>query len=93
MSDLAISIKLCRLGPRTHSLLNAESRGIRGRACFRRSRRQAEVERRATSAVAVGPDPTALRFDYRLADCQAHPAAFRLRRKECVKYLAGLALG
>lgn len=61
-------------GSRT-TLRNAESRGIHGRVCFRRSRRQGEVERSAAPAVAVGPNPAAMRFDDRLADCQAHAAA------------------
>ena len=73
------------------TLLNAESRGLHGRVCFRGSRWQGEVERRAAPAVAVGPNPAALRFDDRLADRQAHAAALRLRRKECVEYLVGLA--
>jgi hypothetical protein len=38
----------------------AESRGIHGRVCFRGSRWQVEVERRATPSVAVGPDPSAM---------------------------------
>jgi predicted permease len=75
------------------NLLNAESRGIHGRVCFRGSRWQGEVERRATPAVAVGPDPSAMRFDDRLADCQAHAAALWFRRKECIEYLVGLAQG
>jgi hypothetical protein len=62
-----------------------ESRGIHGR--------QGEVERRTTPAVAVGPDPSAMRFDDRLTDCQAHAAALRLRRKERVEYVVGLAHG
>src|ERR1700722_14915508 len=71
------------------------SRGIHGRVRFRGSRWQGEVERRSTAAVAVavGPDPAALRFDDRLTDCQAHAAALRLRRKECVEYLVDLAYG
>ena len=73
------------------ALLIAESRGIHGRVCFRGSRRQREVERRAAPAVAVGPNPAACRFDDRLTDCQAHAAALRLRRKKCVEYLVGLA--
>ena len=68
------SLSTRRLGPAT-SLLSIESRGLHGRVCFRWSRRQGEVERRATPAVAVGPDPSAMRFDDRLADCQAHAAA------------------
>src|ERR1700747_345825 len=74
-------------------LPNAESRGILGRVGFRGSRRQGEVERRATPAVAVGPDPSAMRFDDRLADCQAHAAALWFRSKERIKYLVGLAEG
>lgn len=42
---------------------DAESRYVDGRVCFRGSRWQGEVERRAASAVAVGPNPAALRFD------------------------------
>jgi hypothetical protein len=38
-------------------------------------------------AIAIGPDPSALRFDDRLDDCQTHAGALRLRRKECVEYL------
>ena len=34
-----------------------------------------------------------MRFDDRLADCQAHAAALRLRRKEWVEYLVGFAQG
>ena len=49
------------------------------------------MERRARTTVTVGPDSTALRFDDRLADCQAHPAALRLCRKECVEYLVSVA--
>jgi hypothetical protein len=73
------------------TLLNAESSGIQGRVCFRGSCWQGEVEGRATLAVAVGPDPSAVRFDDRLADCQSHAAALWLLRKECIKYLVGLA--
>jgi hypothetical protein len=51
------------------------------------------VKHRAAPAVAVGPDPAALRFDDRLTDCEALAAAFRLRRKECVEYVVGLAQG
>jgi hypothetical protein len=40
---------------RLPTLLNAESRGIHGRVCFRGSRWQGEVERRATRAATVGP--------------------------------------
>ncbi len=47
---------------RVSTQLNAQSRGIHGRVCFRGSRWQSEVERRATPAVAVGPDPAAMRF-------------------------------
>src|SRR5271167_3725751 len=46
--------------PREPTLLNAESRGISGTVCFRGSRWQGEVERRATPAVAVGPDLSAM---------------------------------
>jgi hypothetical protein len=60
---------------------------------MRGSRRQGEVEGRAATAVAVGPNPAAMRLDDRLTDCQAHAAALRLRRKECVEYLVGLAHG
>jgi hypothetical protein len=60
---------------RVPTLLNAESRGIDGRFYFRWSRWQGEVERRATPAVAVGPDPAAMRFDDRLANCQTHATA------------------
>jgi hypothetical protein len=45
---------------RVPALLNAESRSIHGRVCFRGSRRQGEVKRRAAPAVVVGPDPSAL---------------------------------
>jgi hypothetical protein len=77
---------------RVSTLLNAESRGIHGRVCFRGSRCwQGEVECRATAAVAVGPDPSAMRFDDRLADCQAHAAALWFRSEERIKYLVGLA--
>jgi hypothetical protein len=51
------------------------------------------VERRATPAVAFGPDSSAMRFDDRLADCQAHAAALWFRSKERIKYLVGLAQG
>ena len=67
---------------RVPTLLNAESRGIHGSVCFRESRRQCEVECRAATAVAVGPDPAAMRLDDRLTDCQADAAALRLRRKD-----------
>ena len=70
-----------------------ESRCIHGRAGFRGSRWQGEVERRATPAVAVGPDPSAMRFDDRHADCQAHATALWFRSKERIKYLVGLAQG
>lgn len=46
----------------------------------------------APAAVAVGPGPSALRFDARLTDCQAHATALRHRRKERVE-LVGLAQG
>jgi hypothetical protein len=59
--------------------------------CSREIHSHCEVEGRAAPPVAVGPDPSALRFDDRLTDCQAHPASLRLRREECVKYLVGLA--
>src|ERR1700735_4285383 len=75
------------------TLLNAESCDIHGSVRFRGSRRQREVECRAATAVAVGPDPAAMRLDDRLTDCQAHAATVRLRRKECVKYLFGFAQG
>src|SRR6266481_4640512 len=78
---------------RVPTLLNMESSCIHGRVCFRGSRWQGEVERRATAAVAVGPDPPAMRFDDRLADCQAHSAALWFRGKERIKYLVGLAQG
>jgi hypothetical protein len=70
------------------SVRDAESRSIRGRVCSCGSRRQGEVERRAT--VAVGPNPSAMRFDDRLADCQAHAAALWFRSKERIKYLLGV---
>src|SRR5258705_11252613 len=54
---------------------------------------QSEIKRRATPVVAVGPNPAAMRFDNRLTDCQAHAAALRLRRKECVEYLVDLVQG
>jgi len=54
---------------------------------------QGKVERRATPVVAVGPDPAAMRFDDRLADCQAHAAALWFRSKERIKYLVVLAWG
>jgi hypothetical protein len=60
---------------RESTVRDAESRCIHGRVCFRRCGRQCEVERRAKPAVAVGPDPSAMRFNDRLADCQAHAAA------------------
>jgi hypothetical protein len=41
---------------------------IHGMICFCGSRWQGEVERRAKSAVTVGSDPSAMRFDDRLAD-------------------------
>ena len=66
---------------------------VHGRVCFRGNRRQGEVERRTKSAVAVGPDPAAMRFDDRLADCQSHAAALWFRRKERVEYLSSFALG
>src|ERR1700728_4451786 len=75
------------------TLLKAESRGMHGRVCFRGSRWQGEVERRATPAVAIGPDSSAMRFDDRLADCQTHAAALWFLSKERIKYLVGLALG
>src|ERR1700676_1580323 len=78
---------------RVPTLLNAESRGIHGRVRFRGGRRQCEVECPAATAFAVGPDPAAMRLDDRLTNCQAHAAALRLRRKECVEYLVGLAGG
>src|SRR6201996_5253355 len=71
----------------------AESCGIHGRVCFRGSRWQGEVERRAPPSVAVGPDPSAMRFDDRHADCQAHAAALWFRSKERIKYLVGFAQG
>ena len=55
--------------------------------------RQGEMKRRATPAVTVGPNPAALLFDDRLTDCQAYAGALRLRRKERVEYLVGLAHG
>jgi hypothetical protein len=73
--------------PREPTLLNAESRGIRGRACFRANRRQGKVERRAAPAVAGGPDPSAMRFDDRFADGQAHAAALWLRGEEGIEDL------
>ena len=78
---------------RVPTLLNAESPGIYRRVCFHGGRRQGKVERRAAPVVAVGPDPPAMRFDDRLADCQAHAAALRLRRKERVEYPVGVASG
>src|SRR5258708_1310871 len=54
---------------------------------------QSEIKRRATPVIAVGPNPAAMRFDDRLTNCQAHAAALRLRRKECVEYLVVLAWG
>jgi hypothetical protein len=54
---------------------------------------QGEVDGRATSVVAAGPDSAAMRFDDRLADCQTHAAALWLRSNERIKYLIGLALG
>jgi hypothetical protein len=52
-----------------------------------------EVEGRATSVVAAGPDSAAMRFDDRLADCQTHAAALWFGSKERIKYLLGVALG
>ena len=75
------------------TLLNAESRGIHGSVWFPGNRWQGKVKRRAAPAVAVGPDPAAMRFDDRLADCQAHAAALWFRRKERLKYLVGLVQG
>lgn len=51
------------------------------------------MERRAAPAAAVGPNPAAVRFEDRLADCQAHAAALLLRRKERAEYLVGFARG
>src|SRR6201993_212764 len=73
--------------------MTAKSRSIHGRVCFCGSRWQGEVEGRAAPAVSVGPDPAAMRFDDRLADCQAHAAALWFRSEERTKYLAGLAWG
>ena len=78
---------------RVPTLLNAESRGIHGKVCFRGSHWQGELKRRAAPTVAVGPNSAALRFDDRLTDCQAHAAALWLRRKERLEYLVGLAQG
>src|SRR3984885_2763611 len=76
---------------RVATLLNAESRGLHGRVCFRGSRWQGEVERPPTPAVAVGPDPSAMRFDDRLADCQTHAAALWFLSKERIKFLVSFA--
>jgi PIN domain len=73
--------------PREPALLNAESRRIPGTVCFRGSRWQGEVERRATPAVAVGPDLSAMRFDDRLADCEAHTAALWFGGEEGIEDL------
>ena len=78
---------------RVPTLLNVESRRIHGRVCFRGSRWQGEVECRATAAVAVGPDPSVMRFDDRLTDCQAHAATLWFRSKERIEYLVGLSQG
>jgi hypothetical protein len=51
------------------------------------------MERCTPPAVALGPDPAAMRFDDRPADCQVHTAALWFRSKERVKYLIGLAQG
>src|SRR4051812_27032502 len=93
MCELAVMHQKTPTGTCEPTLLHAESGCIHGKVCFRGSRRQGEVERCATLAVAVGPNPAALRFDDRLTDCQAHAAALRLRRKECFEYLVGLAQG
>jgi hypothetical protein len=74
--------------------LNVESRGIHGRVCFRGSRWQDEVERRATPVVAVGPDPSAMRFDERPADCQAHAAAlWEIRARLTTTWCTTISLG
>ena len=59
MSALAVMHQMTPTGP-APSLLKGESRGIHGRVCFRGSRWQGEVERRATPVVAVDPNPAAL---------------------------------
>jgi hypothetical protein len=73
------------------TLLNAELHGIHGRVCFRGSRWQGELERRASSIVRCGPDTPAMRLNDRLADCQAHAAALWFRSEERVEYLVGVA--
>src|SRR5258705_2059976 len=91
VSELASMYQMTPTGPAYPLCRDIESRGIHGRACFRGSRRQGEVERRATPAVAVGPDPSAMPFDDRLTDCQTHAAALRFPSQERIKYLVGLA--
>ena len=66
-------------------LLNMRSSCIHGAVCFRGSRWQGKVECRAAPAVAAGPDPSAMRFDDRLTDRQAHAAALWFCSKERVK--------
>src|SRR5271163_1973778 len=54
---------------------------------------QCEVKRRAMPVIAVGPDPSAMRFDDRLADCQAHAAALWFRVKNASNIWSALAKG
>ena len=75
------------------TLLHAESRGVHREGGLRGSRWQGEVERRAASLVRCCPNTPTTRLNDRLADRKAHAAALRLRRKECVEYLVGLAHG
>jgi hypothetical protein len=46
-----------------------------------------------TPAVAVGPDPSAMRFHDRHADCQAHAAALWFRSKERINIWSALPRG
>src|SRR5258708_3135637 len=48
---------------------------------------QSEMKRRASSIVGCGPQTATMRFDDRLADCQAHAAALRFRGEEGIEDL------
>ena len=67
---------------RVPTLLNAESRGTRGRVCFRRSHWQGEVEGRARSVVGRHPHLSAMGLDDRAADRQSHAHAVGLGGEE-----------
>ena len=70
-----------------------ELHGIHGMVYICGDGRQREVECRALAAIAGSPDSSAMRFDDRFTDGQAHAAALWLRRKERVEYLVAVALG